>query len=122
MASSLALTMVRGDTASWDIACTLEDGSAVDLTGATIYFTAKKSHADADSAAVFQKSTSDGIAVTDAANGKCRVTLTSADTSGLSTYAVTLYVDLEVVEADGNVATAAVGTLVVSPDVTFRIS
>lgn len=120
MATSLKLSMVRGDTATWDVVCTDEDGNLVDLTDAVIYFTGKAKVTDSDAAAVFKKAIGDGITVTDAANGGCTVSLANVDTASLTGLtAITLRVDLEVIEADGNIATAALGVLVVAPDVTL---
>ena len=56
----------------------LNDGTPVDITDSTIYFTVKKLDSDADSAAVIKKIITEHV---DAINGQSRLELTSADTN-----------------------------------------
>lgn len=88
------LRMRRGDTPIWELAVTDADGSPFDLTGCTLYFTAKLLITDADPG-LFQLTTGDGITVTDAAGGIATVQPARADTSGL-TQDTKLFVDVQV--------------------------
>ena len=56
----------------------LNDGTPVDITDSTIYFTVKKLDSDTDSAAVIEKNITEHV---DAINGQSRLELTSADTN-----------------------------------------
>lgn len=117
MARSFSFARKRGDTIS--IALTISrNGSAIDLTGATIWFTAKEAVEDADVDAVFQKTTADGITIDDAPNGRATVVIEPADTAALGDDPVTLLCDVQVEEADGTTSTVAEGVLRITPDVT----
>ena len=111
------LTMTRGDTPTWTITIKRQ-GSVVDLTGATIKFTARKTVDSPD--VFFQKSTTGGgITISSpAANGICVLALDAADTNSLPiSKDTTLLVDLEVTESDGYKSTT-LGTLLVQVDIT----
>lgn len=109
--------MIAGDTPSWTV--TVErNGEPVDLTGASINFTAKRYLTDVS--AVFQHSTDDGHVVVSppASAGVAVLTLDAADTADLVTsVAVKLYYDVQVTEADGTISTPITGTLTVYPGV-----
>lgn len=77
------LEMVQTSTKVYTIPVKRKDGTPFDLTGSTIYFTAKESPDDLDANAVFQKSTAGGIVITDAPNGIAQVTIDPADTTSL---------------------------------------
>lgn len=109
------LSMTRGDTPTFDLTITDAAGDAVDLTDATIAFTAKRSIAD--SATVFQKTVGSGVTVTNAAGGLASVLLAAGDTTALPDRTIALHYDVEVVESDGTKTTVASGLLTVSPDV-----
>jgi hypothetical protein len=107
----------RGDTIRLLITCT-RAGSPVNLTGASIWATFKRSISDTDAAATtIQKTLDNGIVVTDAANGLAVVTLDPADTASL-TKETTFEGDIQVREADGIVTTVADGSLFIALDVT----
>jgi len=95
--------MVRGDTPTWGMEFS-RAGSAIDLTGAAIRFTAKRDLSDADAAAVFQKQIGTGITVLDATTGEAEVTLLVTDTSSLLDRDITLHCDVQIVEAGGRVS------------------
>jgi hypothetical protein len=109
------LTAVRGDTNEYDVTVT-RDGSALDLTGATLKFTAKRSMDDSDLQAVFQKTIGSGIVVTDEPGGLATLTVDPADTSSLPAPR-SFHYDLELTESDGRVTTVAIGQLRLSADV-----
>jgi hypothetical protein len=76
-----ALTeMRRGDTPAWDLAVVQDDGSPLDLSGWTIYFTAKRTITDPDPG-VFQLTNGSGVTITDAAGGLATIQPRRADTS-----------------------------------------
>lgn len=110
--TTLDLTIVRGKTASYDIAVTTTDANgaeiACDLTGAAVTFTVKPSLYEAN--ADFQKSAGNGITVLNAANGSLRLELLATDTED---YQISdqLYCDLNVSFSGIAVYTAAAGTL-----------
>lgn len=113
------LSMRRGDTLRIDHTVT-QGGAALNLTGKTLRFTAKRSHADGDAAAVFTKMIGSGITVTNAVGGLASTTISPADTSGLPALAQLLVWDLQLVDGS-NVYTVETGTLLVSPDVSVTV-
>lgn len=112
------LRMQRGDAASFDIAARKSDGTPLDLTGATLWFTAKPRRIDADnSAGVIQKTSAAGaVVITDAPGGRARVDLVAADTSGLAGD-ITLWWDVQA-KIGGRDRTLAHGRLFIRADVT----
>ena len=113
----MKLTMFRGDTPTWNLEANQYDDSDLDISTGTIYFTAKKDAASLDADAVFQKTTGDGITVTDGPAGLFSVKLATADTDGI--YApVYLVWDVQWVNPGGDVFTLMAGDLLVKPDVT----
>jgi len=54
-ATSADLCWTRGDSGRLDVTVTQADGTAYDLTGATLFLTVKNALTDADSAAVIRK-------------------------------------------------------------------
>lgn len=109
--------VVRGDTIIFDATITRPPGGPpVDLTGATLVCTGRRTLEEAASAYVFRVAVGTGIVVTDPTGGLVRVTIPPAATSGLSD-APALYTDLEVTEAGGRVSTPLRGRLIITPDV-----
>jgi hypothetical protein len=53
--NSADLCWVRGDSGRLDVTVTQNDGTAYDLTGATLFLTVKSAFTDADSAALIRK-------------------------------------------------------------------
>lgn len=113
------LDMYRGDKRTWTITVT-QAGDKFDLTGSTIWFTAKKKYADADSAAIIARSTTNGgIVLTDPTKGVAEVTTLTTETSGLTGNNRTILVyDVQLKDANGRITTVAYGDLIVKPDVT----
>lgn len=112
-------TMFRGDTLIFDGTATTAAGAAQDLTGCTLWMTAKYAKTDADSAAVFQLSSGalGGIAIGAGTGGTFTVTVAPSKTSGL-TAKKTLYYDVQLEDAMGNFYTVDSGTITVDLDVT----
>jgi hypothetical protein len=112
---STNLEMQRGDDPSFTVTAVKADGKRPEnITGATLWFTAKDRRADADPG-VFQK-TGASIVIVDGANGIARVDIAAADTSAFAGPR-TLYWDLQS-KAGGKVQTLAFGRLKVRVDVT----
>lgn len=111
----------RGDTPTFNVAVTW-GGEVFPLTGCSMWFTAKYAYADDDADAVFQKTIGDGITVTNAGCGEAEITLSSSDTSSLSSSKVMLVYDLQIRNAEGKIYTVAYGNIVVLPDVTRSVS
>lgn len=114
-----ALEMIRGDEKVWTFAVTVEGtGAAQDITGATVWFTAKRDYSDADPG-VFQKKTGgSGIAIDAGTGGTGTIMTAAADTSSLAAARTSLVWDLQVKLSGGQPKTVARGTLTVLPDVT----
>lgn len=122
------LRMDQGDTwiTKWQVKdYGLDVPAPVDITSATIWFTAKADIDDVDASASFQKTSASGISITDATNGKFTVTVAASDTSGLTGFLYQekrLAYDLQVKTAAGQIFTVARGALVVKQQVTISTS
>ena len=109
-------TMWRGDTEVFDAAITVS-GVAVNITGCSLKFTAKRTLTDPDAQAVFQIATPAGIVITNGPGGLCSINVASLDTSMLLVPTL-CYCDLQLVDLLNNVSTTATGTLMIKIDVT----
>jgi hypothetical protein len=108
--------VARGDTVIFDATITRPPGgAAVDLTGATVVCTGRRT-LGADDLAVFRLELGSGVEVTDAPGGEVRVTIPPSATASLPDWPA-LYTDLEITEADGRVSTPLRGRLILTPDV-----
>ena len=112
------LRMRWGDSAVWLVTVTDADGLAVDITGATMNFTAKMRASDADADKVFQKTVGAGIVLSNPTNGKATVTLAAADTSALAPGRTHLLRYDWKMTLSGLTTTVAFGTLLVEPATT----
>jgi hypothetical protein len=117
-----ALEMRRGDTMRFEIEVTDDDGP-VDLTGRTLFFTARRRYSD--EAAVIEKTSGAGIEHDDETVGLAVLTLAPADTEEMPAASTRLVCDLQLVDAAGAVTTLLPDgtgdmTLTVAPDVTVR--
>jgi hypothetical protein len=117
----MKLTKYRGDTDVWPVACKQGDGSVLNVSSGTLWFTIKSSTRLADAQAVAQKTIGDGITVNDGPTGEITVTLSPADTSGVYAPSVLKW-GLQYVTTGDQVFTLATGDLQVDPDVTFDIA
>ena len=112
------LTLHRGDTEVYTISLTNDAGTALDLTGLTITFTAKRRPTDSDLDAVLSKSTADGIVVDDdPTTGIAVLTIDPADTEDLTDLR-SLYWDIQVDDGAGDVRTPLLGLLAITADIT----
>jgi len=87
------IRLVRGQTKVFHVTVKTCEGRAASLSGATLYFTVRES---ADSAALIAlTSPDDGIEITDAAEGKATVTISSTDSDiAKGCYGFDLWVEL----------------------------
>lgn len=112
------LSMTRGDLASFTLTMVDGTGEALDLTGLTLSFTAKRRYLDLDDDAVIAKSDLDGIVVDDdPTSGLAVLTIMPEDTDDLED-AARLVWDLQVDNGSGDVRTPLRGTLVITADAT----
>lgn len=95
----------------------------LDITGATIIFTAKRQLADADNNPNdIQVRSPTNIAITAPLLGTCIVTVPASMSAGFPPLEVRMDYDVTVIEASGRVSKPEVGTLVVTPTATMAIS
>lgn len=118
--SQTQLEMRRGDTPVFNLSVFDPDdnNAPIDITGATIWMTAKASKDDADPG-VFQISTTSGdITITDGSGGRARIVVPANATSAF-TADRTLFFDVQVkLLVSSRVHTPVEGTLVVKRDIT----
>jgi hypothetical protein len=88
----------------------------IDLTGATLTFTAKWTPRDTDP--VFTLTDSSGISVTNPANGEITITIPSTATADLPYDEVRLAYDLYVLTSTNLKGYPLRGTLIISPNIT----
>lgn len=120
-ARPVKLYMTRGEDKTFELAVTTDDGVAQVLTGVTFYWQAKYRREDVTT--VLTKSSTSGIAITDAALGLASLTLAYGDTAGLAA-PLTLYWELEVVDTTTQrrkyPSAPQYGLLVIAPNVVAR--
>ena len=114
----MKLEMYRGDSAVWNLECKQSDGTPLDITAGTLWFTAKSSARQSDLEAAFQKTVGVGITVTNGPLGLCSVELSPVDTEGLYAPSELMW-DLQFVTTGDKVFTLAQGSLLVKPDVSI---
>lgn len=104
-------TIYAGDTVELLVAVTDSiTGLAKNITGATIKWVL---YNERTQAAVVNKTTSSGIAITDAAGGLYTVTVSALETATLTPEA--FYHESEVTDSSGRVSTVFTGHIVVLP-------
>lgn len=117
-------SVFRGDTIELPEWVALDrDGDVIDLTGATVWFTAKDSdQADDLEPPGFQHSTvGTGVEITEPTEGLYKVTIAAASTATLAN-ATVFYWDVQVRTASGRTITVKLGKLKVVPDYTRTIA
>ena len=117
MATDTTLEIYRGDDVVWTLTFT-QNGSALPLTGCTIFFTAKVNKDDLDSAAVILQKHTVGTNTTGIYDFAIAHTVTDAVAVGSYFY------DFQLVDTDNpvNVTTLGEGKLKVLQDVTTTIT
>lgn len=115
--------MFKGETLVYSHQALNPDGTVMNLTGATIIWTAKNQYSEPDSAAVSQlRSPSSGVLITNANIGQFTATMPPLATYALPGDApITLYWDAKVIAANGQQHVVDSGTLTVNPAVTRAI-
>ena len=112
------LEITRGDDASINFTYKDADAAAIDITGYTLFLTAKPT-IDADStdaAAVISKDVTSHSSPTD---GESVITLTDTETTQTPGRYLA---DIQVKDDSGNIVTSSLFNLVIKPDVTRRIA
>lgn len=117
--SNVDLQCVRGDTTEWDLAV-VRGTTPVDLTGGKIWMTARRARGGTQ---IFQRTSESGQGITIDPNqvtnpGIAVIKLAVDSTSDLASELTTLYYDIQVKTAAGDVWTVNYGDLVVTPDAT----
>ena len=107
------LCWTRGDSGRIDVTVKDTDGTALDLTGATLFLTVKAALADADSAASVRKEVT---VHDDATAGESHFDLLTTDNATAGTF----YYDVQLKTADAKIYTLFGGTWRVLADVTTR--
>ena len=110
---SADLTWTRGDSGRLDVTVTQSDGTAYNLTGATLFLTVKNALTDADSAAVIRKEVTAHDAAT---SGESHFDLLTTDnaTNGRRFY------DVQLKDSTAKIFTLFGGLWTVTQDVTTR--
>lgn len=110
--------VARGDTVIFTATITRPPGGPpVDLSGAQIVCTGRRTLDEPAGDFVFRLELGTGITVTDAPAGQVQVRIPPEATQDLEGWP-SLYVDLEVTETGGRVSTPLRGRLQLTPDVT----
>jgi hypothetical protein len=111
--SQADLTWTRGDSGRLDVTVTQSDGTAYNLTGATLFLTVKSALTDADSAAVIRKEVT---AHDDATAGESHFDLLTTDNAT----AGTRFYDVQLKDSTNKIFTLFGGVWRVLADVTVR--
>lgn len=111
------LTLNRRDHKTYCLAFKDEDGNAIDISGWSIFFTAKTNKLDTDDEAKIKKDIE--VPSGTGPTGTVRFTLEPSDTD---VEAGTLYYDIQMKKPDGTILTPLIGLLSVVQDVTIRTS
>lgn len=117
--------MFRGDSFVFEVNVLQADCAPQNITGWSMWFTAKYFVADYDTQAPIKLGTISplsGITFTNALAGQAEVTIPSVATAGFPDTPTKLVYDVQVKDTTGRVFTIETGTLTVNPDVTRATS
>ena len=106
------INVVRNDGHTFDLTFKDGDAVAIDITGWTVWMTAKESRSNPDSEAIFQKTVTSH---SDATNGITQVVLTPTDLSCAGSF----YYDIQTKNVAGDIQTVIGGFLNITEDVTL---
>lgn len=109
----------RGDSRTITIAVVDSAGDPYDLTGLTVWFTAKTKYSLADASAEIKKTIADGISV---ASNVATISIDPDDTNSLPDRDNFLQYDFQIKDGSGGIYTVAAGKMVIEPDVTKAIT
>lgn len=116
--TDFTIQMYRGDDEELSGVIFDTDGlTPLDITGWSLWFTAKNAIADLDASAVFQLETGSGITLTTPAAGEYTIAIAAADTDGLSGDK-TLFCDLQGKDGAGKVRTFLTGKIAIVAEIT----
>ncbi len=89
-------TIYQGEDKTLELVVTGSDDAAIDITGASLFFSVKRQYDDADADAVIAKSTAaaSDLNITGAASGQAEIYLVPADTAASVLGAATYFRDL----------------------------
>lgn len=110
------LRAVQGDTFVRTISFVDSAGAAIDITGWTVFFTAKDVLAEADGSAEISETITSH---TDAANGLTQISVAAASMANLKG---DYFFDIQIKKASGVITTILKGKLLVEEHVTIRTS
>jgi hypothetical protein len=113
--------MFRGDTLVFDGVAEESGGDPQDLTGCTLWMTAKNQKSDLDADAVIAVESGSGIEVVSAAAGTFTVTIAATLTADLTKRSL-LHYDVQLKDATGQIYTVDSGTITVELDITRATS
>lgn len=118
-----ALVMFRGDSFPYEFQIKRNE-VPVDLTGFTLWWTAKRYVSDPDQQAVSRLDNGllGGVTIVDALQGKVRAVMPASATLLFPDTASNLFYDLQMKDLSGVVTTVDSGTIAVSADVTRTIA
>ena len=108
----------RGDDEVYEMTIVQADGTPLNLTGLSIWFTVKGSYEHTDAEALARLTVGSGISVVDPVAGRVDVALPRSVTQALPGRPVHLVWDCQVRDASGLIQTVDGGMLLVIPDVT----
>lgn len=110
------IVIIRRDDHTLTVTFEDSNGDAINITGYTVFFTAKTNENDADADAVISKTVTTH---TNPTSGVTAITLSDTDTNidpGIYLY------DLQIKDGSGNITSADRGTFEVVQDITQRTS
>jgi hypothetical protein len=111
----MVIKRVKGDTYSLDITIEYANGNAVNLTGATVFFTVKRNIQDTDAQALISKTIT---SFTSPTTGQVSITLLAADVD----YVGEFYYDVKVKFSTGDIASVFANKFILANHVTIRTS
>jgi hypothetical protein len=111
------LTLNRRDHKTYTLAFKDENGDYIDISGWSIFFTAKTNKLDTDDEAKIRKDVD--VSSGQGPTGRVSFTLTPSETD---IEAGTLYYDIQIKKPDGTILTPLIGLLSIVQDVTIRTS
>jgi len=116
MIGQTLLEIKRGDSKDYTLIFKDEDGNYIDITGWTVFFTAKVGIDDTDNEAVIKKT----ITIhTNPTAGQTKIQLTSADTN---LNPISYVFDIQIKKSTGEIQTIIEGLITIKKDVTQRTS
>ena len=111
----MVIKRIKGDTYSIDLTIETALGVAVDLTGATVFFTVKRNLQDADSLALINKTVTGHTSPT---TGQTSISLLASDVA----YVGDFYYDIKVKFSSGIISSVFMNKFILTDHVTIRTS